>query len=255
MSKSVLGSVMRLASLMLVVGALLSGCASKGGTNMPPPTEAGDMSVSPACAAMKCENPSAVCCGGEPCVDLTISTVNCGACGKACRTRESCNNGNCVCLGGGRLTTCSANAACCSDGCHDVSSDPLSCGGCGIACKKGELCESGQCKCGPAGISCKTGQVCCGSVCSDNQSDAKNCGMCGKECKPGKACKNGLCEGECVGCLMGETCCDGKCVNLLNDRENCGRCTNTCKDILGIPLPCLFGICAFMQTDMGAKDM
>ena len=75
--------------------------------------------------------------------------------------------------------------------------------------------------------------------------------MCGKACKPGKACKNGLCEGECIGCVAGETCCDGKCVNLLNDRDNCGRCTNACKDILGIPLPCLFGICAGMKIDMG----
>jgi hypothetical protein len=40
-------------------------------------------------------------------------------------------------------------------------------------------------------------------------------------------------------------------VNLLNDRDNCGRCTNACKDLLGFPLPCLFGICAGMKFDMG----
>ncbi len=252
MAKSVLGSVMRLASMMLLVTAILSGCSSKGGTNMPPPSDnKGDMALSPACASMKCENPAAICCGGEPCVDITASTDNCGGCGKSCRTRESCNNGNCVCLGGGRVATCPASSACCSDGCHDVASDVQNCGGCGVACKKGELCESGQCKCGPSGISCKAGQVCCGAVCSDNQNDASNCGMCGKACKPGKACKNGLCEGECIGCVAGETCCDGKCVNLLNDRDNCGRCTNACKDLLGIPLPCLFGICAGMKFDMG----
>lgn len=254
MTKSFLGSVLRLANTLVLVSALLSGCSSKGGgggNTTPPGMDKEDMSVSPACASMKCENPAAICCGGEPCVDIMASTENCGACGKTCRTKESCNNGNCVCLGGGRTATCGTNASCCSDGCHDVSSDASNCGGCGVACKKGELCESGQCKCGPSGIACKTGQVCCGSVCSDNQNDAANCGMCGKTCKAGKACKNGLCEGECIGCVAGETCCDGKCVNLLNDRENCGRCGNVCKDLFGIPLPCILTVCTGMKFDMG----
>lgn len=227
------------------------GCSSSG----PSGTDKADLSVPAACLNAKCDNPSAICCGGEPCIDVMQSSEHCGGCGKACRSREACNGGNCVCTGGGRIAPCQTNEACCGTGCKNIASDAEHCGGCGLACRPGENCESGECKCGPTGITCKYNQVCCGSMCSDKLTDAKNCGACGKECKPGKACKNGLCEGECVGCNPGETCCDGKCVNLLNDRTNCGKCGNTCKDVLGFPLPCLVGICAFSQPDMGTKDL
>ncbi|HMY57589.1 MAG TPA: hypothetical protein PK472_05010 [Pseudomonadota bacterium] len=255
MAKSVLGSVLRLASVTVLLSALLSGCTSGGGSGPMNPAAKADMSVAPECATMKCENPSAICCGGEPCIDVLSNTQHCGGCGKTCRSREACNNGNCVCAGGGRTSSCKVTEACCSDGCHDILSDTKNCGGCGVSCKEGEVCDSGQCKCGPSGIACKTGQICCGSVCSDRQNDAMNCGMCGKACKAGKACKNGLCEGECVGCTAIETCCDGTCVNLLNNQMNCGMCGNACKVVLGIPLPCLIGICSFSMPDMGARDM
>lgn len=227
-------------------------CQTGGGGS---PQDKADLAVSGACASTKCDNPSAICCGGEPCIDVMTNTEHCGGCGKNCRSREACNAGSCVCTGGGRIASCSTTEACCGTGCRDITSDVEHCGGCGLACRPGEVCESGQCKCGPAGIACKTNQVCCGAVCSDPKNDAKNCGTCGKECKPGKACKNGLCEGECVSCPAGQTCCDGTCANLLNDNKNCGKCGVACKDVFGIPLPCLFGICAFTQPDMPSKDL
>ena len=146
---------------------------------------------------------------------------------------------------------CDAGTSCCTDGCHDLNTDLKNCGGCGLGCKMGEECKMGKCSCGPAGLACKSGQICCTSGCSTLQDDPNNCGACGKKCAAGKACKAGVCEGECIMCSMGETCCDGICANLLNDNMNCGKCGNKCGDVLGIPLPCLFGFCAFMNFDGG----
>lgn len=230
----------------------LGACQSAGGgPGNNPPAMTADMTMVPmSCNNMKCENPDGKCCDGEPCVDTATNPLHCGACGKACRTRETCATGTCVCRGGGRDAVCPAGAACCSDGCRDAQSDVKNCGGCGLACREGELCYMGQCKCGPSGISCRSGQVCCGATCSDMQNDPKNCGKCGKECAAGKACKNGLCEGECIPCLMGETCCNGTCVNLLNDAKNCRECGRDCKMVTGWDI-CIFGVCAFEQP----KDM
>jgi hypothetical protein len=68
----------------------------------------------------------------------------------------------------------------------------------------------------------------------------------------GHACVAGVCEGECIACGPGETCCNGICANLLNDANNCKTCGNKCGGFLGIPYPCILGICAFMKTDGGA---
>ena len=249
------GTLLALLSLiaLFVVGSL-AGCQSSGG-GKDPPASTSDMSVMPmSCMNMKCENPDSKCCDGEPCVDTTNNPLHCGGCGKACRAREICNNGACVCRGGGREAVCPTGAACCSDGCRDAQSDTKNCGGCGLACREGELCYMGQCKCGPSGISCRSGQICCGASCSDLQNDAKNCGKCGKTCAAGKACKNGLCEGECLPCMTGESCCNGVCVNLLNDAKNCRECGRDCKVVTGWET-CILGVCLFEQPDGGVKDM
>ena len=97
MAKSVLGSVLRLASVTVLLSALLSGCTSGGGSGPMNPAAKADMSVAPECATMKCENPSAICCGGEPCIDVLSNTQHCGGCGKTCPMNMiACLNGACT---------------------------------------------------------------------------------------------------------------------------------------------------------------
>ena len=214
-----------------------------------------DLDSTPSCEAMKCENPDAKCCNGEPCVDVTANTQNCGACGKACRTREQCSSGSCTCTGGGHSGQCGTSESCCADGCHQTMTDGMNCGGCGLHCKAGEACLSGKCSCGPAGKTCTGSQACCSTGCADFQTDAKNCGMCGKTCMAGHACVAGICAGECIACGVGETCCGGACANLLNDPNNCRMCGNKCPSFLGVQYPCILGVCAFTKFDGGMDLM
>lgn len=238
----------------------LAGCKANEGQKPP----GNNMMMSPpdlsmaveSCENMKCEDPDAKCCLGEACVDTKTNPLHCGACGKVCKAREICTDGACVCRGAGPAMACAIGTSCCTDGCRDLQNDLKNCGGCGLGCKMGEDCKTGKCSCGATGMACKSGQICCGaSGCSNLQDDPNNCGMCGKKCAAGKACKSGVCEGECVPCSMGETCCDGICANILNDNMNCGRCGNKCGDVFGIPLPCLFGFCAFAMPDGGDGGM
>lgn len=249
-----------LAFLCMLSGTLaLVGCQStaKPGTSAVVDMSGGDndSGMMLSCENMKCQNPDSKCCDGEPCVDVLTNTAHCGACGKTCRSREVCNNGNCACRSNGSEATCATDQLCCSDGCRQVMTDVRNCGGCNLPCKMGESCQGGKCSCGPSGIACRSGQICCGAGCSDLQNDPANCGACGKACAAGKACKNGLCEGECVSCAMGETCCNGACVNLLNDNKNCGMCGKVCPLVFGVPLPCILTICAFSGQDMGDMSM
>ena len=249
-------------ALLLTIGLGLggAGCKSeKPSSSRDMSMTSGDLAMMIACESVKCENPDAKCCNGEPCVDVTANTQNCGECGKVCRTREQCLGGSCSCTGGGHSGPCASTSTCCADGCHETMTDLMNCGGCGLPCKMGETCTSGKCSCGPAGPACRGSQTCCGTGCADLQTDPKNCGKCGKTCPAGKACTSGVCEGECITCGTGETCCDGICANLLNDANNCKTCGHKCGVILGVPLPCIFGICAFAPvdggTDAGAADM
>lgn len=252
-------SLLSFCACALLLAVSLTGCQTT--TKPPKPTDTADMAMSTddlqssACGTERCENPSAICCFDEPCVDTLTNPLHCGGCGKACRAREVCGNGMCACRAGGRDQVCPTDSQCCSDGCKNVTNDVLNCGGCGLGCKMGETCAMGKCACGPSGLGCSAGQTCCpASGCSNLQNDPNNCGTCGKKCAAGKACKAGLCEGECTACSMGETCCDGVCANLLNDPRNCKMCGRDCMKITGWS-SCILGVCLFEKTDMGASDM
>lgn len=236
------GSALGALGLCTMLALLLtSGCKAKM-SEVPPDVEAEDMAVSLTCENMKCVDPSAICCNGESCVDVSSNPQHCGVCGKSCSSGTQCQGGSCVCRGGGVSRACASNENCCTTGCKSLDTDKDNCGGCNKACRAMETCSAGACKCG-GGAGCSGSQVCCGgTTCADIQNDAMNCGMCGKQCAAGKACKSGVCEGECTGCAMGETCCGGKCANLLNDPMNCKTCGNICPKIIGIQL-CIFGIC------------
>jgi hypothetical protein len=268
-----LGRVLFGLVLLLTVGVLgPAGCKS----DKPPIPDMAmsmpDLSGAVGCEAMKCQNPDAQCCNGEPCVDTTANASHCGGCGKACRPREVCSDSSCTCMVAGKGQACALSETCCSDGCHETMSDVLNCGGCNLACKMGEACAMGKCACGDGGKSCHGSEICCAAnagdagnpaVCADLQSDPKNCGKCGHQCAAGKACNNGLCDGECAPCAMGETCCmedfgdagtAAMCANLFTDNNNCGKCGKKCPTVLGIMLPCILGICAFSKNDGGMDD-
>ena len=80
---------------------------------------------------------------GMLCANLQSSDQDCGACGNACPSGMSCQNGQC----GQAQSLCPSGQASC-DGltCQDVSSDPMNCGACGNVCANDEVCANGNCR-------------------------------------------------------------------------------------------------------------
>src|SRR3954462_4977762 len=62
-------------------------------------------------------------CGGA-CVDLKSDARNCGACGTACASDESCSNGACTLM-------CATGKTLCGKSCVTLANDPQNCGACG----------------------------------------------------------------------------------------------------------------------------
>gem|GEM_PF-1663180 len=152
-------------------------------------------------------------CGGEL-VDIRYNPRHCGGCGHACATGQTCDNGNCT---GG---SCPAGQTDCPGvGCVDLRSNPDNCGTCGHSCG-GNACYDGACV-----TDCPQGQHKCSGVCTDVQKDSENCGSCGKVCNQGEVCENGNCV---LHCPEGLQNCNGQCVNLSSDHNNCGSCGHAC---------------------------
>lgn len=86
----------------------------------------------------------------DRCVDVAADALNCGACGRSCRTKGetavgSCKHGTCAfeCVVG--RGDCNGDLA---DECEvNTASDPRNCGGCGIVCDAvaGQACVGGRC--------------------------------------------------------------------------------------------------------------
>jgi hypothetical protein len=102
-------------------------------------------------------------CGGR-CVSLSSST-DCGTCGLACTTGQTCIAGKCQ-----TAATCGTGTGIrlCNGGCVDSRSDPLNCGGCGRVCGNDEVCSGGQCQGYRPAVGCTTcpctscgGRNCC----------------------------------------------------------------------------------------------
>lgn len=134
-------------------------------------------------------------CSGK-CVDVRSDRENCGACGVACFSNQTCNAGQCE---------CSAGVAC-SNGCSNLQSDDLNCGACGSACPTG--CKNGTCDCLTAY---------CSDQCVDLQADAQNCGTCGHECAAAFVCGSG----QCTCADPGQKPCNGKCVPVDDTTTDC----------------------------------
>ncbi len=126
-----------------------------------------------------CSAPSAACAGA--CVDLQSNALNCGACGRACASAESCMAGAC------RLA-CPDGQSACSGTCVDLRSNARNCSACGNACPAGQSCLAGVCTAG-----CAAPRAVCGGVCTALDSDPANCGACGTGCATGQACRGGAC--------------------------------------------------------------
>jgi hypothetical protein len=153
-------------------------------------------------------------CGPAPdflCSDVLSDGVNCGACGRICKSQAACQNAECICL--------SPNSDCGSS-CRNLLTDATSCGTCGNVCTGGYPCTSGECR-------CPTGQTLCNGVCVDLTANRANCGACGVACASGSICTGSACVA-CSG-AMTSTQCLNKCANLLSDRFNCGACGVSCR--------------------------
>lgn len=185
---------------------------------------------------------------GSQCVDPTRDSMNCGACGTACPSGQSCEPSSQNPTMGVCHPPCSSGQRYCDNvrSCADTSRDTANCGGCDVACPAGQPCTAGMC-------GCPSGQTSCGGVgCVDLSRDFENCGMCGSRCVTGQTCASGTCT-----CPTGLTACgsgaSGGCVNLQNDVTNCGRCGNTCP----AGQSCVSGSCAcpsgFIACNGGAS--
>ena len=88
-------------------------------------------------------------CAGS-CVDTTTNLDNCGTCGNACTTGQSCSAGVC-----GTGSGCSTGDTSCGGICTDLTSDPDNCGSCGNICPGGSCTASA---CGGSG-GCSGGET------------------------------------------------------------------------------------------------
>lgn len=165
-----------------------------------------------------CPDTKSLC--GTQCVDTLTANANCGGCGLACPSRETCSLGRCS--GGG----CAGGAMECEKQCVDPKTNPRHCGGCrdasGKRCGDGEACVAGVCTPEP----CPFGATLCGSACVELGSSAQHCGKCSRPCPDGTFCGGGQCVSE---CLPGLTRCGGSCTNTRRDPNNCGKCGEVCK--------------------------
>lgn len=270
------GNILALTSIALATRASLAGraLARNGAVTLD------DNQVSPSSCADACTRPDApaTCCAGTvcgaACTDTRSDRSNCGACGNACASGESCTDGKCSGCSG---TTCGGS-------CVDLQSDSANCGACGKVCNAGDGCVDGTCgscctggntvcqgaggaatsctnlqwdssNCGACGNRCAANQQCTGSTCAacpagmqcdgycpDMNWDPSNCGSCGKHCAPSESCVLGSC-GACLGLV-----CAGVCTEPLADPNNCGACGKVC----AAGECCVAGACTGEATLTGA---
>ena len=124
---------------------------------------------------------------GEACVNTLDDVSNCGACGRACRSDQTCAGGTCECASG-RVE--------CGGACRNLQSDAMHCGRCSNACASG-VCVAGVC-------ACAAGQTECAGACRTLASDAMHCGRCDNACRSG-VCAAGVCAPEQRSCRTAGT--------------------------------------------------
>jgi hypothetical protein len=223
---------LRLASIALV---LVAGCGGSNYYHYYPPADGGTPPVdlsgvnrNPDIMNNGCTG-ELVRCNGV-CTDITSDARNCGTCGHACLTGESCQFGSCV--SGCTMTLCSGL-------CVDTTADSNNCGGCGRVCQTGQTCQSSVCRSSCVGIQCN-------GICVDPTTDNNNCGACGRVCQTGTTCKNSLCTtvavktgcsgyNQCLGtCAAGDNACLMACA---------ANATTQAISLFNATVMCVQGIC------------
>ncbi|MDH5638509.1 MAG: hypothetical protein OEZ04_08460 [Nitrospinota bacterium] len=112
---------------------IVTGVTEKGTEGAAPQTE---VSATPQ-STIKCPSSQSLC--QDRCVDLQTNDYNCGSCGNACPTGESCWAGICG-------NSCAAGRTLCNGVCVDVQTDAQNCGACGTTCvAPTNSCVSGSC--------------------------------------------------------------------------------------------------------------
>ena len=86
-----------------------------------------------------CPVPNVMCNG--VCVNPATDPRNCGNCGRACATGQTCSAG--VCL---YQTYCPAGNVMCNGICVNPMIDPRNCGSCGFSCGMPQRCNMGACQ-------------------------------------------------------------------------------------------------------------
>lgn len=205
------------AVLTLFAGVLSAGCSNTPAAN-----------CTPACGT------SQACCAdtsGTHCRSTLVDPQNCGGCGIACATGQTCTLGSCVAgsdsgvradggrdaaMSGNCHPSCASGMMCCGATCvsatgiasGDARTDPsfMNCHVCGVACDamlasrcglpRGTTTGSPQCLCGDL-PSCNTGEM-CESVagtwsCINHATDPRHCGDPAVACMPGELCMDGHC--------------------------------------------------------------
>src|SRR6266511_2271393 len=165
---------------------------------------------------------------GPYCVaSFLTDNQNCGSCGHACGTSETCTNGYCY-----PVITCPTGYDLCVNStgpsCTNLQTDGKNCGSCGRACGTSETCTNGVCT-----FTCPAGQAICvngaGPYCATLQIDDQNCGFCGRVCGTNETCTSGTCL---PACAPGTTMCGGPagfaCTDTQTDALNCGNCGRAC---------------------------
>ncbi|MCB9598130.1 MAG: hypothetical protein H6719_35785, partial [Sandaracinaceae bacterium] len=142
-------------------------------------------------------------------------SADCGGCGIACDSGESCVASACHCGGTGPDCT-GSTPNCCGTTCVNLRQDETHCGTCGHPCPGLERCRSFACECdGMAnGRACGgiNGGICCSDSCVSSWHDSSNCNGCGLRCRSGTSCDTaysgllGMSVGTCQGCSV-----DGDC--------------------------------------------
>jgi hypothetical protein len=127
----------------------------------------------------ECSGGSSLC--GEVCVTLASDPQNCGDCGIACATGESCVMGQCGSCGAG-ITNCNGE-------CVDTDVDPAHCGDCETACDANQVCSQGSC-----GAVCSDGTTNCDGSCIPTDTDENHCGDCDTVCAATEVCIASSCQ-------------------------------------------------------------
>jgi hypothetical protein len=172
------------------------------------------------------------------CVNTQTDSNDCGSCGSACTSGQTCSAGVCVAQSSGNQCTSAANCPAPSNSCQQSTCTAGTCGtinsAVGTACTGSS--QSGTCDgSGNCVASCPLGQTTCNNTCVNTQTDSNNCGSCGNACalvsNGVNSCNAGACE--ISTCNPGFANCngvtaDGCETNIQTDTNNCGACNNAC---------------------------